>query len=227
MTLTPGPASSPFGTPLDPALLEEPVAAKPRARPVRTLAAIGLPLISFAAAVVLQRLVEGALAQGDAAGRWLALASLIGAVLGAGCGVGFGRKLIERVLWPAWGALAPLLIVAFAIGGARAIHPVRESLSERAATTCRATRKICSVNEFRANCSALEQGPAARALAEANLGVPEQKLCGSDGCTSRWLYAGPWTPDNWSAPGSILCSEVVDAAGRVLRSALGPGPERP
>jgi hypothetical protein len=39
------------------------------------------------------------------------------------------------------------------------------------------------------------------------------------------MYSGPWQPDDYVAPGSMLCSVVFDAEGRGLRHAVNPGPE--
>lgn len=218
---------SPFGAPLDPALLAEPVQAPARPFPLRALAALALPAAAFAGAALGQKLLEGPGAAGNLLGRWLRLAVLLGLALGALAGLALARGGARRALWIVWGALSPLLVVALVLGAVRAAHPLREALAARGAAKCRLTRKVCSVAEFRSACSEAGAGPRARERAEALLGAPAQSLCAADSCTHRWIYAGPWTPDNWVAPGSLFCSVVVDAQGAARRSIVTAGPEVP
>ncbi len=217
----------PFGQPLDPALLEEPAVPASRPLPLRALLLLALPAAAMALSVLWQKLSEGPLQLGDAAGRWLWQSALLGAPLGALVGLLLERGALRRLAWTLWGAIAPLVIVALILGASQATHPLRERLAERAADKCRLTRRVCSLTEFRAACTAAGVGARARERAEEQLGAPAQSLCSGSGCTHRWLYAGPWTPDNWVAPGSVLCSLVVDVQGNAVRAALGPGLEQP
>ena len=219
--------ASPFGQPLDPALLAEPEARASRPLPLRPLLLLALPGAAMALAVLWQRLSEGPLQLGDATGRWLWQSALLGIPLGGLVGLLLERGAARRLAWTLWGAIAPLVVVALILGAAQATHPLREHLADRAADKCRLTRKVCSLTEFRDACTAVGSGARARERAEERLGAPAQTLCSGQSCTHRWLYTGPWTPDNWAAPGSVLCSLVVDAQGSAVRSALGPGLEQP
>jgi len=224
------PSNSQFGTPLDPALLAEPPAPVKRPLPVRALAALALPFAALAGATLLQKLLEGPVPQGDTPGRWMLLGAAAGALLGAIAGALLprppNRAAVRIALWTAWGAGSPVLLLALIVAGASVAHPIRESLAERAEAKCRTSRKLCTANEFRESCAAAG-APATHAQAEEKLGPPAQNLCDARGCTRRWIYAGPWKPENWVAPGSILCSQVLDAQGLPVRAVVGPGPEQP
>jgi len=73
-----------------------------------------------------------------------------------------------------------------------------------------------SAREFAEKC----RSPEAPKL----LGRPAQTFCSDGECTHRYRYDGPWTPDDFAASGSLVCSVVVDAARAPLRYALAPGP---
>ena len=99
-----------------------------------------------------------------------------------------------------------------------AVRLLRQAWAARSEARCRELgRATCSLHEFVARCRAAGKGDAAAAQL---LGAPAQELCGPGGCTRRFVYDGPWTPDNASAPGGMLCSLVSDARGTALRAAL-------
>jgi len=219
--------TNPFGRPLDPEILREPVAPPARPLPAGLLLSLALPAASMALAALLQKVMETGEPRGDPAGRWLQMSSIAGLVLGLCLGLARGGTLPRKMLWTAWGAVAPLFFTGAMVLGVEAAHPFREMLAERGAANCRLTRKICSLSELREICTAGGSGPQTLERTKALLGAPAQTLCSGAGCTYRWTYAGPWTPDNWIAPGSVICSVVADAQGAGVRSALVPGNEVP
>ena len=159
----------------------------------------------------MQRAVEGPIPAGDALLRWICWSSGAGVLLGLVAGL----LRHQRLVWAAYGAAAPWLTAALMLGALRATKPVREMVADRHEAACRANgRAICTVREFRTHC---ERGDA------ASLGAPRAKTCGASTCTSRWLYTGPFRPDNYVAPGSLLCSMVVDTQGKLARAAILPG----
>ncbi len=52
------------------------------------------------------------------------------------------------------------------------------------------------------------------------LGEPQQALCKDGACTLRWLYRGPFRPEQRAPRGAFLCSVVTDARGNGIRSSL-------
>jgi hypothetical protein len=187
--------------------------ARPASRPFpwRTLLIFLVPAAALAAGTVLQRVFEGLNPAGDALLRWLGWSCGAGVLVGLV--VGLARR--KRLAWTIYGAVAPWAAAALVVGGVRAAKPVRELVADRRETACRdGGRTVCSVEEFRSRCA---RGDAAA------LGTPRSKTCAISSCTSRWLYSGPFRPDNHVAPGSLLCSMVVDNQGKLARASLLPG----
>lgn len=190
-----------------------------RPLPWRALCALLVPAAALAAGVGLQHALEGPLAGGDPVLRWLFLSSAAGLLLGGLAGLLLARSRGARAGWAAWGAAAPFACAALALGGAAAARPVRDHFARRGEAHCRAQgRALCTLREFDAACAA---------FARDKLGAPLHETCDGSGCTRRWLYAGPWTPENYVAPGSVICSVVADPSGRPLRHTLLPGLEQP
>lgn len=187
---------------MDSSLLPAPAPA-PRPIPKRALSLFLVPAAALALGVLVERILD--LPGGDPVLRWLAISSAAGLGTGALAGV----WLSARLPWTLYGAASPWVVSAVVLLGARVVRPVREAASVRAADQCRASgRTLCSLSEFRAACEA---------SAREKLGPPQHESCSPSGCTRRWSYAGPWTPDNYVAPGSVLCSVVTDGQGRVVR----------
>lgn len=183
----------------------------PRTFPWRLLLILLVPAAALAAGTGLQRALDGPNPLGDALLRWLAWSCGAGLLLGLVAGL--ARH--QWMAWTAYGAAAPWLAAALVLGGVRAVKPVREMVADRREAACRESgRTICTVREFRSSC---EQGAAAA------LGTPRAKTCGAETCTSRWLYTGPFRPDNYVAPGSLLCSMVIDTQGKLARAVVLPG----
>lgn len=215
-----------FGRPLDPALLEETAPPLPKPFPARAVALVVVPLAALAAATGAQWLLEGPLPGGDASLRWLLWGAGLGLGLGGAAGLGLAASTGGRLFWAAWGLCAPLALAGLVVGGAAALRPLRDWVARRGEEECRLTRKVCTTREFRAACAQVAAAaPGARERGRSLLGAPDAELCDQGGCTFRWLYTGPWTPDDWVAPGSLLCSVVADGAGHGLRHALNPGTE--
>lgn len=196
-------------------------ASDPSARPLpwRTLCALLVPAAGLAAGVGLQRLVEGPAPAGDALLRWLLLSGAAGLPLGLIAGVVLSKGRAGRAAWAVHGATSPFVVAALVLGVAGAVRPVRHGLARRLQARCRDSgRALCSIGEF---------GEACAAGAREKLGVPLREVCGVDGCTRRWLYTGPWTPDDYVAPGAVICSVVTGPLDRLARHALLPGDEQP
>ena len=195
--------------------------------PWRRLGAVLLPVASLAAGTGLQRFFESG-AGGDPVLRWLCWSSGAGLVL-AGLALAFARRSRLSGLWLVWGAASPWLLAGAVLLGAQAVRPLREAAADRGEARCHAEgRAVCTLNEFVARCQkAGAPGPDALARATNLLGPPLQKLCDASGCSLRFSYAGPWRPDNWVAPGSLLCAVRTDAQDRSLRSTTLPGNEVP
>jgi hypothetical protein len=101
-------------------------------------------------------------------------------------------------------------------GAVAAVRPVREGLADQREQACRASgRSVCTVPEFTAACAEASRDPGRSSLRE-----PQQKLCDTQGCTFRWVYPGPFRPENRTAAGALLCSVVADPAGKGVRYAL-------
>jgi hypothetical protein len=188
---------------------------RPASRPFpwRVLLVFALPAAALAAGTGLQRWLEGPLATGDASLRWLELSC--GAGVALGLVTGLARR--QKTAWILYGAAAPWVVAGLVTVAVHAARPVREMLADRREAACRAEgRPVCTVREFRAHC---EKGEATA------LGTPRSKTCGASDCTSRWLYAGPFRPNNYVAPGSILCSIVSSPNGQLARASLMPSDE--
>jgi hypothetical protein len=194
------------------------------ALPWRVLAALLAPVAALGGSAGLWRWIDGPVPQGDSVLRWLWLASALGLLLCGVAGLWLAARASGRALWAAWGAAGPWAAAALALFAVRAVRPLRDAVAARQEASCRARgRTACTLNEFLTHCrSAGQPGGDWRAL-----GPPSQELCGPDGCTRRFVYAGPWTPDNWVMPGSLICSVVADARGAPVRATTSPGaPQR-
>jgi hypothetical protein len=180
--------------------------------PWRALSALLVPSAALAAGVGLQRFFEGAQPAGDALLRWLLWSSGAGLVAGALAGL----ALRGRILWIVYGLAAPWLAAGLVLAAFTATRPLREALADRREAACRSSgRAVCSEAEFVARCAEAAQGSG-----QAALGEPLQKLCDAQGCTFRWVYAGPFRS---STPAeALLCSVVADPAGKGVRYALLP-----
>ena len=190
-----------------------------RPPPWRTLCALLVPAAGLAAGVGLQRLLEGPEPMGDALLRWLLLSCAAGLLAGLAAGAALPTRRAGRLAWAAWGAVSPLATAALVLGAVAAARPVRDLFARRSEARCRASgRALCTPREFREAC---------RAGARDRLGSAIHEACAAGGCTRRWLYPGPWTPDDYVAPGSLVCSVVTDPAGRPVRTALLPGAGQP
>jgi len=173
--------------------------------PWRSLCALLVPSAALAAGVGLQRIFEGPQPAGDAALRWLLWSTGPGLAVGGICGLALRRRL----LWTAYGIVAPWATALMVSALWVAALPLREVIYDRREAACRASgRTVCSAAEFTSRCA--ERG--------AGLGEPQQKLCGAEGCTYRWIYAGPFRSPIPEPP--LLCSVVADPAGKGLRFAL-------
>ena len=192
--------------------------------PWRVTAALLIPTAALAAATGIQRWAEGSLPIGDALGRWLLIASVSGGIAGTASGPLLGRALAGRLAWLAWGTGSPWLLVLASLGITQVVRPLRDSLAARQERACHEQgRPACSLLDFTRGCRAAAAGAGSRERARNLLGSPALELCDGGGCTQRFRYEGPWTPDNWVAPGALVCSVVSDASGRGLRFALLPG----
>lgn len=219
----PAPPAS-IGTPLDPKLLEEAVPPPPRPIPWRAVALVALPAAALAGGRGVQWLLEGPTPSGDALLRWMLFSCGTGLLLGALAGRLLTRTGGGRLVWALWGALAPFVLAGAVSLGVAAARPLRAWAAEKGYEKCRQTRTVCSVTEFREACSlAARPVPGAKARVAGTLGPPAFDRCDETSCTLRWTYEGPWTPDNWVAPGALLCSVVTDPQGTGLRWSVAPG----
>ena len=185
--------------------------------PWRTVCAVFAPAVGLAAATGLQRWIEGPLPAGDALARWLWMASAVSLIAGAAMGLFLSKRRDGRALWIAWGAAAPWALALGTVVGVKAVRPIRDGFAILREAQCRADRHpACTAREFAEKC----RSPEAPKL----LGRPAQTFCSDGECTHRYRYDGPWTPDDFAASGSLVCSVVVDAARAPLRYALAPGP---
>jgi hypothetical protein len=216
-----------FGRPIDPALLEEARPPAPKPYPWRALALVLVPLLALALGSVASYLLDGKNPEGDASLRWLLLCTGCGLVVGLFAGAGITRTAGGRAVWALWGVAAPGLLAGLVVGATVAARPLRAWMAERGVERCRAKgRLLCTPRDFREACAKADaKEPGARARAAAVMGGKGEPLCSPEGCTERWVYAGPWQPDDWVAPGSMICSVVFDGEGKGVRHALNPGTE--
>lgn len=215
-----------IGTPLDPGLLAESTPPASAPVPWRAVALFFIPAAAVAGGRGLQWLLEGPEPGGDHLARWLLYSAAAGLLIGALAGTLLTKTLGGRLVWACWGVVSPLVLALSVTLGATAARPFRDWRASVGEAKCRKTRTLCQTREFRAACA--EAGrplPQTRERALQVLGPPVFERCDGAGCTLRWSYAGPWTPDDWVAPGSILCSVVTDAAGQGVRSTVQPGDE--
>jgi len=125
--------------------------------------------------------------------------------------VGLVRR--RKLLWSAYGLSAPWIAAGLVAGVIGAVRPVREWLADQRESACRAEgRSICSAREFDAAC-------ARRDL--KLLGTPQQSICTGPSCTQRWVYRGPFRPDQLVVKGSYLCS-IVDGTRSSIMAVADP-----
>jgi hypothetical protein len=221
--------AAPSGGPVDPHILAEATRREPpRPLPWRKLAALFVPAAALAAGVGLQLVFEGPRPEGDSLLRWLCWSSGAGLAIGAAAGALTFRRPALRAAWAFFGAASPWALAGLALLAGEAAQPLGAALARNRVERCRETRAVCSAAGFRAGCAAAAaKGPGALERGIAALGAPAQRHCGATGCTYRWVYDGPWMPDEAGATGTLWCSVVTDAAGAGLRSALVAGPPPP
>lgn len=212
------------GTPLDPRLLAAATPPPPSPVPWRAISLFFIPAAALAGGRGVQWLLEGTTPAGDHLARWLVFSAVCGLVVGTGLGLLLTKTLGGRLIWTLWGALSPLLLAESVNLGVTAARPFRDFRARVGEQQCRKTGSICQTRDFRAACEeAARPLPNARERALRLLGTPTFDRCDATGCTLRFSYEGPWTPDDWVAPGSILCSVVTDAAGQGVRFVVLPG----
>lgn len=193
--------------------------------PARAIAAVAIPAVGFAGATGLAFWLDGPQPAGDAVSRWLLLASAVSFCAGLVAGLFLSRRFAGRAAWTAWGAGSPWLASLVVLAAVSAARPVRDRFAARGHARCLAEgRSICSSRLFTDRCRAAAlPGADSKAL----LGRPAQELCGPSGCTRRYRYEGPWTPDDYAAGGALICSVVTDATGAPVRFAMGSGAASP
>jgi hypothetical protein len=191
--------------------------AAARPLPWRTLALFFVPFAALAAAVGLQRFIEGPAPAGDALLRWLSFASVAGLLVGAVTGLFLGRNRLERFGWTLWGGVGPWCATLVVTGGFLVEGNVLERWAAHEVASCRgSSRAICTVSEFRAACAqAASSVPSARNEALRSLGAPLRGNCEQGRCRSQWSYDGPWGAEESAA--RQVCFVVADAAGRSSR----------
>lgn len=188
---------------------------QPAARPFpwRPLAALFIPAAALAAGTGLQRMVEWP--STDPVLQWLAWSSAAGLLVGALAGFGLRRRL----LWAAYGLLAPWLAAGLFTGAVHTLRPLREKLADRREAACRAEgRAICTWQEFAGRCA---QAHAEPRRAQELLGAPRSSPCTNQSCTFKWLYSGPFRPEQSTALAQA-CFVLTDAQGRGIRHWMMP-----
>jgi hypothetical protein len=181
-----------------------------RQLPWRALTALFIPAAALAAGTGLAHAFE-APAGFDSSLHWLALSSAMGLLIGLAAGAALKRK----ALWAAYGLIAPPAVVAAVIGSISAARPVREWMADRREASCHAAgRAVCTIGEFIARC---EQGQASTARARELLGEPKNAACTGQRCTLKWLYTGPFRPEQMAGPGGVACFVLTDEQGRGVR----------
>lgn len=187
--------------------------------PTRTVAAFAIPAVGFAAATALTYWLDGPQPAGDAISRWLLFASACSFCAGLVVGLLLSRRFAARAAWTAWGAASPWLASLLVLAAVAAARPLRDRFAARGHERCVAEgRAVCSARMFAERCrSAALPGADGKAL----LGAPDHESCGPQGCTRRYRYEGPWTPDDYAAGGALICSVVTDANGAPVRYAMG------
>lgn len=180
----------------------------PRPAPWKALLALFVPASALAAGTGLQRLAGGA---ADPVLHWLAWSSAAGLLIGALSGVFRG----QRLLWGAYGLASPWLCAGLVAGALHGLRPLREALADQREARCRAEgRSVCTMRDFTARCAQAQANPA---HAKDLLGDPRSADCGGPGCTRKWLYLGPFRPEEYTGPGALACFVLTDAEGRGVR----------
>jgi hypothetical protein len=177
--------------------------------PWRTLMALFVPAAALAAGTGLARVFE---APGhDSVRHWLALSSAAGLVIGGGAGFALRRK----AAWAGYGLLAPWVAVGLVLGVLAAVRPAREWLADQREASCRAEgRPVCTLGDFVARC-ALARSDRARAV--SLLGEPRSSSCAGQRCTLKWIYPGPFRPEQLTGPGGLACFVLTDDQGHGVR----------
>ena len=169
--------------------------------------ALFVPAAALAGGTGLQRWLDPTAT--DPVLHWLGWSSALGLFVGALVGLVRRRKL----LWSAYGLSAPWIAAGLVAGVIGAVRPVREWLADQRESACRAEgRSICSAREFDSAC-------ARRDL--KLLGTPQQSICTGPSCTQRWVYRGPFRPDQPAVKGSYLCS-IVDGTRSSIMAVADP-----
>lgn len=181
-----------------------------RPTPWAALLAFFVPAASLAAGTGLQRVFESA-GSADPVLRWLWWSSAAGLAVGALSGL--LRK--QKLLWSAYGLASPWLCAGLLAGALSGLRPIREKLADRCEARCRAEgRAVCTVREFTARCAQAQAGPA---QSKDLLGDPRSADCSGLGCTRKWLYPGPFRPEESAGPGPLACFVLTDPQGRGIR----------
>jgi hypothetical protein len=174
--------------------------------PWRPFTAVFVPAAALAAGTGLAHIFEGP----DASLRWVAFSSVCGLLIGLVAGVALKRK----PLWAAYGLVAPAAIVGLVMLAVTAVRPAREWLADRREASCRAEgRAVCSMREFVARCTQAQAAPRASDL----LGAQASSSCSGQRCTLKWLYPGPFRPEQTAGPSGLACFVVTDEQGHGVR----------
>ena len=184
----------------------------PPARPAPwgALLAFLVPAAALAAGTLLQRVLQSA-GSADPVLHWLFWSSAAGLGIGALAGLWRGQKL----LWGAVGALSPWVCAGLVAGALHGLLPLREKLADGREERCRAEgRKVCTARDFTSRCAQSRENPA---RAKDWLGEPRSDDCSGQGCTRKWLYPGPFHPEETTGPFGLACFVVTDAQGRGVR----------
>jgi hypothetical protein len=181
------------------------------------LAIFFVPFAALAAAVGLQRWIEGPAPSGDVLLRWLWFASMAGLVVGAVTGLFLGRNRLGRFGWTLWGGVGPWCVTLAVTGGVLVGNDVLERWAAHELASCRGSPgAICTLAEFRASCAeAASSVASARGEALRSLGTPEREKCDQGRCRSQWSYDGPWSAEESAV--RQVCFVVADPAGRSSR----------
>lgn len=175
--------------------------------PWAAISALFVPAAALAAGTGLQRLIEGPVTDPV---RWLLWSSAAGLLVGALAGLMLGQKLV----WAAYGLATPWMAAGLVAGSTHLVRPLREKLADQREAACRAEgRAICTLRDFTRRCGEVRADPS---RAKALLGEPRTSSCAGQGCTLKWLYPGPFRPEQYG-PGALACFVLTDPQGRGVR----------
>ncbi|MCA1829759.1 MAG: hypothetical protein ABR567_00080 [Myxococcales bacterium] len=191
---------------MDESLLPPPVEPA-RPFPWRLILALFVPAAALAGGTGLQRWLDPAAS--DPVLRWLAWSTAFGLAVGALVGLALRRRLV----WAAYGVAAPWIAAGAVAAVTGVVRPVGELLADHREAACRAEgRSICSLSEFDAACARRDV---------ARLGPPHQSICAGASCTQRWVYRGPFRPEEPGFKGGLLCS-IVDGSRSSMIAVADP-----